>query len=532
MKFLRTIATAAVIGVLFACTSIAHGQTDNCIALANCVSTQCSKSLATYNSQLEAWNKICAPITVWVDVPGGKPPKKEVTEPNPACHNTPKPTDPTIGTAAKSCFKQYKCTSGSGEYVLDYEIADLMYSPPGKKSNVTYTNGSAVGSTWGLTLGSQYTSQTTVGVTASIGEPGIASFSAGASYITGSGNSTSNASQIQITTTMSQATGLSSPTTDSVDHGEDTFFIWAHPMLTVLGAAVFNSGSPITTGCHSPGPIKIQINAPGAQNLVSFTANELLGTESVPPDKAQIFSELSSQDKQAILATDPFVSGTLTTPPSPRFVNLNTTLQEDGPDNSNSGVVTNGITLVSQVAQTTTTTETQTESSGVGVNSSAMGGFPLFDGGPTLSFTASVSNNQVWTTSAATSTGTSSATQVTAATTLATSTVGYEDLIDIYMDQLYHTYVFVSETGGKGIPASEKPTLSGTVTRLGTVVPNQLVVLTFPNGVVRRVMTNAQGVYRVYRAPSGVAKVEAAGQEAPEITIEEHKPIVKNIELM
>jgi hypothetical protein len=110
--------------------------------------------------------------------------------------------------------------------------------------------------------------------------------------------------------------------------------------------------------------------------------------------------------------------------------------------------------------------------------------------------------------------------------------VGFEDLIDIYMDQLYNTYVFVSETGGKGIPGSEVPTLSGTVTRLGAVLPNQLVVLTFPNGVVRRVMTNAKGAYHVYRAPSGVAKIVVAGQAAPEIMIDEKKPILKNIELM
>jgi hypothetical protein len=45
-------------------------------------------------------------------------------------------------------------------------------------------------------------------------------------------------------------------------------------------------------------------------------------------------------------------------------------------------------------------------------------------------------------------------------------------------------------------------------------------------------MTNAKGAYHVYRAPSGVAKIVVAGQAAPEIMIDEKKPILKNIELM
>ena len=533
MRFLRSIATTAVFGVLYVCTTIAHGQTDNCIALSNCVAAQCTKSTASYDSQLAAWNKICAPITVWVDVPGGKPPRKQVTEPNPDCHDTPKPPVPTIGTAAESCFKQYKCTSGSGEYVLDYEIAGLMYSPPGKKSSVTYTTGSAVGSTWGLTLGSQYSSQTTVGGSVTVGKQGVASFTAGGSYITGTGNSTSNASQLQITTTMSQATGLSSPPTDSVDHGEDTFFIWAHPTLTVLGAAEVNPGLPITEGCHNPGPVTVQINGINAVNLTTFSANELLGTEApTNANDAQILALLSSADKQAILATDPFVSNASLSLSSPRFAFLGQ-LQEAGPTCATCDVVTNGIPLSFQATNSNTSTTTQTVTSGVGVNASLSGGFPdFFTQGIGLSFTASVSNNQTWTQSAANTTGTSTATQVSATTTLATTTLGFKDVIDVYMDQLYHTFVFVSTTSGNGIPVSEKPTLTGTVTQAGKRLSNQLVKITFSNGVVRYVMTNAQGVYSVYRAPSGAAKVVAAGQAAPEITINAKKPIVHNIKLM
>lgn len=530
MKFLRSIATAAVIGVLFACTTIAYGQTDNCIALSSCASNKCSQALITYNRALAAYTESCTPIGFKMERVNGQ--LEKVPIPNPKCGKVPKPSVPTLGTAAATCLKQYKCTSGAGQYVLDYEIADLMYSPPGKKSSVTYTNSSAVGSSWGLTLGSSYTNTGSVGAGVTVGAPGVASFSSSATVSSGTGNSSSNAEQLQITNTIAQATGLTSPSTDSVNHGEDEFFIWAHPTLSVMGEAEFNPNMLITQGCDiGPGPIKIGINGPGAAGIVTFTANELLGNETVPANKAAAFADLTSADKQAILATDPFIPGTITSPPSPRF-SFQLTLQEDGPDNPSDDVVTNSITLTSQVSQTSTATETQTVSSGVGVNASASGGFPNIIAGIGVQFTATISNNQVWTTSASTSTGSSTATQVTAATTLATSTVGFEDLIDIYMDQLYHTFVFVSETGGKGIPASEAPTVSGTVTRLGAILPNQLVVLTFPNGVVRHVMTNAKGVYRVYRAPSGVAKVVAAGQAAPEITIESEKPIVKNIELM
>jgi hypothetical protein len=93
---------------------------------------------------------------------------------------------------------------------------------------------------------------------------------------------------------------------------------------------------------------------------------------------------------------------------------------------------------------------------------------------------------------------------------LRTTTIGYHDVINVYVDTLFGSFAFVSV--GRFPPGTE--VLSGTVTDpQGHPVSNQRVLVRMPDGITRTVFTNARGIYRVFGGPVGVARVQIAGQE-------------------
>jgi hypothetical protein len=103
-------------------------------------------------------------------------------------------------------------------------------------------------------------------------------------------------------------------------------------------------------------------------------------------------------------------------------------------------------------------------------------------------------------------------------------------LIDVYEDTLYHTFLFVSETSGNGIPPQEAPVLTGLVNVNGHPATFQTVTVTLPNGHHRRVRTNAHGVYRLYRAPAGQVTV-TVGTHSSKATLGTHGTVKKDFAL-
>lgn len=500
-------------------SSLLFGQTDSCAQLWACEASEYKAAETLYEKNYNAWLQECS---------GPAREGNKNVKPSPQCGSLP-PFQPALATYIANCSKKFSCTSSS--YVLDYELVDLMYSPPGKASSVTYTASSGAGSTWGLstTQGSSSTVKTSVGVST-----GVGTASAGFTFDTSTtqGSSTTNATDFQFTSTLATSEGLASPSTDSVDHNQDTFYLLIKPAFTVIPGS-------------TPG-YTVVVTPPAPGSIQPFTVSELIGAESVPSDKAQFLAALSPQDKQQILQTDLFSSNPgYVPPPCPPAGQSNATpcryvplpcpppgqpagapcaspQQLDGPDNPGDDRPTFGVQLSYASSGSSKTTDTQTAQASTGFTFNVSGGPPFFK----VSESFGESNATTW--SSSTSSGTVNTSQYNANTVFSTTTVGFHDLIDIYFDTVYNTFVFVSETNGQGIPADEKPSISGTLTRNGKTLANSPVVVKFSNGTTREVFTNAKGIYRVYRAPEGAATVETIGR-TKNLIVDRTKPVLLDI---
>lgn len=105
----------------------------------------------------------------------------------------------------------------------------------------------------------------------------------------------------------------------------------------------------------------------------------------------------------------------------------------------------------------------------------------------------------------------SQGTKQTAEVKLETGTVGYHAVVDVYEDTLLNSLVFVLVD----TPSASQAMVTGTVRdKTGNPMVNELVTVTLSNGQRRRVFTNAHGIYRIFDAPEGNTRVEAAGQAA------------------
>ena len=169
-------------------------------------------------------------------------------------------------------------------------------------------------------------------------------------------------------------------------------------------------------------------------------------------------------------------------------------------------------------------TQTATSSSSLKVSIGVSAGFSFFG----LGEKAEVIGSATWTNTS--STGTSYGSVQKAKVELNTTTVGFHDVIDVYEDSIYHTFAFVSETQGTGLPASSAAA-SGTIRNAaGQALARQLVTVTFADGRSRRVFTDARGTYRVFRAPAGALRI-ASGDAVTQATVVAGRPIVQHLTL-
>ena len=411
------------------------------------------------------------------------------------------------------------------EMVLDYKVATLMYAPPGNSSSVQYGSGSTTGSTQGFTLTAGYSASSQSNSTSNIGLNGGSQgwgISFGLSSATGGslGGGTSQATQyqMQIQKSISNTIGLQSKV-DPITHGRDEFEIWFHPTMVITQTGLTNYG--------------VQILPPAASAIVDLSVNELLGKEAVSSDKIAYFRMLTPLDIQSILALDPYVNPNLTVDPN-RFVLTNAALQLVGPDNPGDNTTPSGLAIGSSTTVSTGPTETFNSTTGVSESSGASAGINL------AGFLSLSENNvgtgggtsntqQTWTWAIANNSAASAGTSQSANLTLNTSTVGFRDLIDVYQDTVFGTFLYVSETNGTGIPANEPPTLTGLVLKGGVPLANQLIQVRLSNGAIRKVFTNSKGQYEVFRAV-GPAEIIVGNQSVNQV-LAMGKSISQNIQL-
>lgn len=110
---------------------------------------------------------------------------------------------------------------------------------------------------------------------------------------------------------------------------------------------------------------------------------------------------------------------------------------------------------------------------------------------------------------------------------LATTTVGYNDVIDIYEDSDYHTFTYVSESQGAGLSMSSLGVSGIVKNAAGKPAANQAIAVKFADGSTRRLFSDAQGNYRIFQVPAGPLTISAGGS-ARTVTFVPGKPIVRN----
>jgi hypothetical protein len=94
---------------------------------------------------------------------------------------------------------------------------------------------------------------------------------------------------------------------------------------------------------------------------------------------------------------------------------------------------------------------------------------------------------------------------------LSTSTVAFYDVFNVFEDTVYHTFVFVSATGGAGTPAPSANITGVVKNASGRVMPAVPIIATFANGHKLYLRSDASGTYRIFLVPPGSVTVTAEG---------------------
>ena len=367
----------------------------------------------------------------------------------------------------------------SGAATPRYTVLTVIYAPPGtnggkSSSSVDYSNASLTGTT--TSISSSF--KAGLDISASAGNDGktAGSASGGAdfSYSVTSGNT--SAIEIKKTATFDIAT--TGPGADGINHDEDLIYLWLNPQLTI-------SIDPWNN-------LNWELGYSGSQMVVQYVhVGWLKNPASMPAGLHQQLTAagLTTSDYAAILATDPFASGSATIDPN-RFVPTTFTFPYNPPLNAADPVPSQKLAL------TNTVTYTASNSSQVQYGVSLTGGIVAAVG----TVLKAVGQLQ-WTNSS--SAGTTNQSSQSATVSIGGPAFGYSGPPDVqvYWDTVYNSFMFAFATAA--------PTVSGTFTdSAGHPVAHQEVSLTAGAHTFTTV-TDAKGQYRFYGPPPGAWKVTA-----------------------
>jgi hypothetical protein len=378
----------------------------------------------------------------------------------------------------------------SGSVSPAYYLITVLYAPPGLKSKATYTNSSTVGAS--TSVANMFGSGITAGITGDV-------------IATANYQVTAETSQsFQVTKTVGSNLDISAQT-DSIQHGQDTFYIWFNPVINYSQQ-------------QSPGlPVNMSLaSAPSASNVVPFNLNELTGQETMASWKLPYVKNISKAEYAQIASADPWVSPGYQPDPN-RYVKV-TSLQLDGPDNPGDAIPGQGVNVTDSDVNCTT----NSVSWSLGANFGTSAGIDFFGASEKVTVVESVTWKDT------SSVGNCNGATQGATVDLATPTVGFHDVIDVYEDSIFHGFAYVSETQGAGLPASDA-NISGAIKDAGGVpLANQLVVVKFADGSTRELFSNAQGNYRIFKVPPGATRI-TSGDSVSLVTFVSGRPIVKQL---
>ena len=299
----------------------------------------------------------------------------------------------------------------TGTVLPRWNLVTLLYVPPGNQSQTSYGDGASTGSTF--SNASSFKGALTIQFTSSY-------VNVGGSVGAGTGSSSSDTE----TETYTAGKGLKA-TKDLLDHGQDTFVLWLNPEMQFTGTSQKVNVTLATRNGEDP-------------EIVLLTAAELQDPSTVPPSLYAAVPDLQAlladdEDRRNILAQDPFMNPSFDPSTASRFSKVGHYLMQ-GPAMAGLPTTFTPLTVGDQQSHSDTSTVSQNAS----FNFSAGAGFSFF---VEVSMKVGVKLDWDWSTSKAQTTGTS--TQI--ATQLGTSTAAYSDYVDVYVDQLYKSFAFVSQ---------------------------------------------------------------------------------------
>jgi hypothetical protein len=454
-------------------------------------------------------------------VPAGGPPERD-RDPHPVTDRdlqeqarkcmTPRPTERQIascpigevwgcrsGDVHQHCFRPPvppPFTASSGQVFPAYTVITLMYAPPGTGSQVVYGTGSTTGSS------TEVKHMFKNGVTA--GSVGDVEIEAGFAFGVATGGVWETHKEANKTISLTSQI-------DKLNHEKDTFMVWVNPAMTINWA--------------KPAEVTMQYAPRGGQamKVVSLTVAELRDPSKIPASKQADLAHFQPSDYQHILKLDPLASPGAKL--DPKRYTLESSIQLDGPDHPKDPIIGAGFELSSEDSSGELggfTTETTTSVA----FSTKFSLFGLFEEG--MRFGTSLE----WDVEKATSD--TKGTKQTATASLMTPTVERHDIYDVYYDELYKTFAFVSRTPateGSGKPGKAKrPALQGTVKKNGKPAASEVVTITTKDKKKRRVATNAQGKFRAFDLDPGTDEVQVETR-TQSVTVAADKPAELDIDL-
>jgi hypothetical protein len=324
-----------------------------------------------------------------------------------------------------------------------YHILSLLYDAPGNQSSAGIMDTTFYGVTNSIT--NTFNEGITLSYTVDESFFGIGG-GGGASVTFSQGYGTTNA--FTNTITNGQSLTLKSAR-NPVDHTNDTFWIWLNPQVTVT-----QIGSGTATYTLSPPSGQVM-------DAVRVSVAELQNPSTIPPAvlgpitiNGVVYpglsnicakpSECVSNDFAAILATDPIISITSNTSPAQidpkRYFALN---PPPSPFPFLEFGTSDGLTLTDQ----SQTAQTQTETTSYSTSWSSEEGVNIRQVPVDFSLQLRETDTFTWTQSVGLTNFSGTSHQMNL--TLATSTSGCDEAIDVYEDYDYHTFV--------SVPASTPP---------------------------------------------------------------------------
>ena len=345
-----------------------------------------------------------------------------------------------------------------------YQLVSILYVPPGKDSELKYGAGSSMGSR------TEMMSTNEGGIIVQAGGTGV---DLEGKWTKGFKNGTAMTWQKSQSTTI----GLSgNGNNDTPSHVKDAFQVWINPVLAVTRDGRTNQR------------IEERMEAaPDGVRVVAFTAEQLMDVNKVRgANELAAWNKMTASDRNAILATNPFLTNA---PLDPARFRKMETLQLLGPDNAGDLIPSRGLTISYDKSNDTMSGRSNT------FEGTALFGADVNVFGLKANIKTGVTYSYTYEKMLTDTTGA----QQSAELTLKTSTIGQRADVDVYMDAAFGTFATVSTNTYN---VSDVPAIRGRlVDAAGRPRANELVTVPLLNGSSRRVITNAQGVYRVDGVP-------------------------------